>query len=885
MANGTVGIGLTIGAVTKSSVGSALTSTRRALDGLTRNTRALEKAQLRVGRTMKSGLLSQQANYDRLGRAMARVRGAHEKLTAAAARSNAAITAGQQSWGKLATTAMAAWGTAKTVMATAGQSAEFADVLRDTRIKGRLSAGQETALGASIRGNVAGTNQSRADLAAGAHQLIMGGASFEEVQSQIGLMGDVMTALRTSGEETTGAMLALRDMGATDRDGMQGGLERLIAIGERGQFTPDMMVRAFAQLGDTIKTAGLKGDTAIAELAAGLQVAEGTMGATGAQAGLQSWLSGLNDPKVAAAYERAGVDYKTSMAKLQKSGMSQYQASLELAGAFVRDSLSAKDQQALLNGDEDGRISAMLSEMGLGEVFKDANAARFALSIHRNKEAYQGMTGATGAGSLTALADLRKDSPVEQMKALQLQASELAVQIGNALLPALLGVVNTLSPMVAGISAFAQANPGAVQAIGALVAGIVAWRVASVAGIFAFRQTMIVVTQGAKAFRILRAGVAIAQAQMALFGSGAALAGGTLGGKLGKSIKLVGNLFKWLGRLFMTNPIGIAIMAIAGAAYLVIQYWEPIKEFFGKLWDSVTGIFSAAWDGIGSLLSGAWNGIKGVAESVWGALTGFYGGLWDGITGIFSAAWDGIGSLLSGAWNGIKGVAESVWGALTGFYGGLWDGIKSIFDGGIADIAKTILDWSPLGLFQKGFSAVMSWFGVDLPESFTEFGGNIVSGVISGVTGALTAAKEAVVGFGENIKGWFSSVLGINSPSRVFMGLGANVSQGAALGISGSQSLVRDAALGLAAATAVTLATPAFAAPEAPAGFQAGGTHASGIVIHFSPTIHVQGADDTKGVEQALRQARDDLRRELVQLLREEQARAQRRTMGNIGER
>jgi len=161
-------------------------------------------------------------------------------------------------------------------------------------------------------------------------------------------MGNTMTALRTSSEETTGAMLALRDMGLTDRDAMQAGLEKLFAIGGRGQFTPGMMVKAFAQLGDTIKQSGVKGEEAIAELGAGLQIAEVSMGADGAKAGLQSWLSGLNDPKVAAAYERAGVDYKTSMAELQKSGMSQYQASLELAGAFMRDSLSAKDQQALL---------------------------------------------------------------------------------------------------------------------------------------------------------------------------------------------------------------------------------------------------------------------------------------------------------------------------------------------------------------------------------------------------------------------------------------------------------------------------------------------------------------------------------------------------------
>jgi len=520
MASSTVGIGLTIGAVAQGSVGSVLASTRRGLEGLTRSSKALDLAQQRVGRSLKTGLASQQANYDRLGRALMRVRTAHDQLASAAARSNAALAAGKQSWGQLAGTAMAVWGTIKGVMATAGQAAAFADTLRDTRIKGQLSAEQESALGDAIRVNVSTTNQSRDDLALGAHQLITGGSSVEEVKSQLGLMGTAMTALRTSSEHTTGAMLALRDMGITDREGMQGGIERLIAIGQQGQFRPDMMIEAFAQLGDVIKTTGLKGDTAIAELAAGLQVAEGSMGAANAQAGLQSWLSTMNDSKVAAAYERVGVDYATSMADLQKSGLSQYQASLELAGAFMRDRLSAKDQQALLQGDDDGRIASMLSEMGLGEVFKDVNAARFALSIHNNRDAYKEMTGASGEGSLSALKELRDESPIEQIKALKNNVNALAMDIGTALLPALLSITNTLKPFVAGIADFVRAHPGVVSAIGTIAAGMVGMRVATVAGTFIWRHAMILWTQGAKVFHLLRAGLALAHAKMALLRSG-----------------------------------------------------------------------------------------------------------------------------------------------------------------------------------------------------------------------------------------------------------------------------------------------------------------------------------------------------------------------------
>jgi len=880
MANGTVGIGLTIGAVAQGSVGSVLTSTRRSLDGLTRSSRALELAQIRTARNTRLGLSDQQTRYDRLGRALVRVRTAHDQLTAAAARSNAAIASGQQSWGKLAASAMAAWGMVKTATATAGQAANFADTLRDTRIKARLSADQESALGEAIRVNVATTNQRRDDLALGAHQLMTGGASVEEAKSQIGLMGSTMTALRTSSEETTGAMLALRDMGATDRDGMQSGIERLIAIGDRGQFTPDMMVRAFAQLGDTIKASGIKGEHAIAELAAGLQIAETSMGAANAQAGLQSWLSGLNDPKVAAAYERAGVDYKTSMAELQKSGMSQYQASLELAGAFMRDNLAAADQQALLRGDDDGRISTMLAEMGLTDIFKDANAARFALAVNTNPAAYKDMTGATGDGSLAALKALREESPIEQMRALKNSVSALAVDIGNALLPSLLGVVNMLTPMVAGIAAFVRAYPGVVTAIGGIVAGIVAWRVASIAGVFAFRQTKIAVTQGVKTFHLLRAGVAFAQAQLALFRTGSLLASGTLGGQLVAGLKVAGGVFKWLGRVFLSNPIGLAVTAIAGAAFLLIKYWEPVKGFFKGVGEAVTGAFRGAWQGVADLFARGWQALTDHARS---AL--------DGIGRVTGSAWQGIANVTSTAWNGITDTAQSVWSALTGFFGGVWQSTKTVFDGGIAGIARQIVGFSPLALFRKAFTGVMNWFDTELPEDFKASGKAMMDGLVGGISNMAGSVRESIAGIGESVIGWFRDKLGINSPSRVFAQLGAGIPEGTAQGIAGGQGLVKKAALGMATATAVTLAAPAFAVPDVlevpdvPVALMQNSTQNSGadggMVIHFSPTINVQGgAGDVRGqVAAALADGFVEFKRNMQRY----QAEENRRVMGTIG--
>jgi hypothetical protein len=144
--------------------------------------------------------------------------------------------------------------------------------------------------------------------------------------------------------------------------------------------------------------------------------------------------------------------------------------------------------------------------------------------------------------------------------------------------------------------------------------------------------------------------------------------------------------------------------------------------------------------------------------------------------------------------------------------------VKAVFAGGIGNVARLILDWSPLGLFYRAFSGVMKWFGVDLPKSFSEFGANLIGGLVDGIKAKASAAKDAVVNLGGDIKGWFAEKLGIHSPSVVFAGFGGNIAEGAAQGILRALPGVQGAAGRLAgAALAGYMATSqAFAGIEPP---------------------------------------------------------------------
>jgi phage-related protein len=85
-------------------------------------------------------------------------------------------------------------------------------------------------------------------------------------------------------------------------------------------------------------------------------------------------------------------------------------------------------------------------------------------------------------------------------------------------------------------------------------------------------------------------------------GKGALALGKTLASILLPALKLVGKTVLWLGRALLMNPIGLAVTAIAGAAYLIYRYWEPIKGFFSSVWERVKEAFSGGISGVGKLI-------------------------------------------------------------------------------------------------------------------------------------------------------------------------------------------------------------------------------------------------------------------------------------------
>lgn len=221
----------------------------------------------------------------------------------------------------------------------------------------------------------------------------------------------------------------------------------------------------------------------------------------------------------------------------------------------------------------------------------------------------------------------------------------------------------------------------------------------------------------------------------------------------GRALLTIGRV----GMSAMFSPLGIAIMAIAGAAYILYNHWDKVAPFFTSMWNEIQNAFSVAWQAISPALEGvgnAWsrlvnafnsqgttlNGLAHIIEflasvlggvliagiiaaadiftgvfvsaieivsSIVSAAIGVFSGLIDFITGVFTGDW-------SLAWQGVVEIFSSIFGGIKGICSGVLDGIRAAINAvinGINSISVDIPDWVP-GVGGKHF-------GVNIPTLYT----------------------------------------------------------------------------------------------------------------------------------------------------------------------
>ena len=168
-----------------------------------------------------------------------------------------------------------------------------------------------------------------------------------------------------------------------------------------------------------------------------------------------------------------------------------------------------------------------------------------------------------------------------------------------------------------------------------------------------------------------------------------------------------------------TNPIVLAVAAIAGAAILLYKHWEPISAFFVKLWADVKAAFFAApaW-----LANFGTQFAAGFLQDAWRPLVAFFTTLWTDVKAIFWTAVTWVDQFVGMF---IPGGIETAWQGLTAFFTTLWTGVKGVFDW-----AWSVLE-PIINTIMKAIGPVLTAVG-----KVSEIGGTI-GGAVSAATGAV----------------------------------------------------------------------------------------------------------------------------------------------------
>ena len=417
-------------------------------------------------------------------------------------------------------------------------------------------------------------------------------------------------------------------------------------------------------------------------------------------------------------------------------------------------------------------------------------------------------------GSMQREFENRSNTTENKLTKLKSSLTEIATKIGNAFLPVITSFVENITPVIYGITEWVETNPQLMEWVLTIGGGIGA----VVGGLLTLHSAFSFVTAGLLPFLKLGKFLGGFLGNF-LFSaiSKLSLGFGYLIGYIAKGAMMFGKAILMMSRALLTNPIGLLIAGIAVAAYLIYDNWGKIGPWFAELWQTVSGAFSSAWNGI------------------------------------------------------------------TNFCSEAWTNISNFFTSGIGNITATILDWSPLGLFYQILQPVLNLFGIELPGKFSEFGSNLIQGLVNGIRNAWEGAKEWVVGLGQSIKGWFTSEVEIHSPSRVFKGYGVNIVEGLAIGMNKSLPMAEDAsdnlssAVGLNGVSHNTGLLTNYQPLNRAEVMSSATAQAQGIVVHFNPTINVNGGDRNgvlNQVEQGLKMSFSEFEMMLNRVLDQQRRRA-----------
>ena len=438
------------------------------------------------------------------------------------------------------------------------RSSEFNYQLQAIANTGELSRAATIGLGAEILRISDETAKSTQDVQRAMGYLVAAGMDVGLAARVLRPVGRTATATASEIEDVAKATFTLNDALKIQPQGMQRALDMLVQAGKEGNFEFKDMAAELPVLAAGMQALKMTGGEAVATLGAALQIArKGAGSSQQAATNVENFLAKVMSPEtLKKAQKNFGVDLYKIISTAQKNGQNPFEAAVLAINKMTKGG----DQKLL------------------GELFQDMQVQNFLRPMLQNLAEYQRIKARALSAEGVTDTDFAKMMATTKVQTDQAASAvgRLAIAVGNALAPAIGAVLSVFTPMVRTITSFVEQNPNVVAGALMLTGGMLALRIGTLAAGFAWTfakgavlAMLPVLTRAVPVVRLV-----------------------------GSALLFAGKAVLWLGRALLMNPIGLAITAIAGAAYLIYKNWEPLKTFFTGLWDSIGASFRTFYDWI-----------------------------------------------------------------------------------------------------------------------------------------------------------------------------------------------------------------------------------------------------------------------------------------------
>ncbi|ECW0050661.1 phage tail tape measure protein [Salmonella enterica subsp. enterica] len=863
-------LGVVIGAAVSSSFSSAMGSTQRTLNKLTDTTSrlktrqdALSRASERYGQIGAGVADRLRGSYDSVGNSMQRLHIQQEKLLKWDNKVNSMLLKRQQIVSELRGLVGGVTAAGALALKTTATYAGEETLVRSTSQGARnYDRAEERKLLADTRTASKESSQSVIELLKATDDLVDAGMNRQEAAKLSDIIGRVATVYNVGTQDTAKVVDVLtHNLGYDNDKGVRHALNLMADAGNRVGFEFPDVAGSFSDIAGSFQQRGITGDEAVTEIFSALGTARQTMRDKGKTvSALQGWMDTSDGRQMTKRFDIMGVDYARSRADYMKSGMSDFESGIRVTQRYLKELQGGEFMKKFssLEGNSDAQ-NQLMQAFGMSQIFSSPEQIKFinAMNWSEYEKKKQTIKNQADPNYLNMAYDQKADTLGVQGRQLKNDLSILSSTFGEALAPVVRENIDLLKGWLSTATDWVKNNQSLVQYYARLA-----------------------VTAG-KYFLMVRGGWLISK--LAYNSTLGWLFGLVRGGWRGvAAIVRLTHEYRTLGK---SSSLLFNLTMKAGGGFKTL--WGKMRGLGPLASRLATGAGRLGRVLGGGLLRGLMAAGRAVLFIGRALMMNPIGLL---ITGIAVAAfliyryWEPIKGFFTRLWTGIENIGTQIWSSITGFFTDRWQDIQTAFDGGLLGIGELILNWSPLGLFTQVFSEVMSWFGVDLPKNFTDFGKNIIDGLTDGIKNKWNSVKDTFKELTDGIKGFFTGETEIHSPSRVFMGYGGYIVEGLQLGINNTAWKAQQAAKGLAAKIMPdNLRSPRIPAvpfiADIPRGATAGGGESSpAIHLIYSPAVHIKeatpGTLTTDAIKQALKENLPELERLLDEIIRRKQRRS-----------